>query len=279
MTVLVFGQTGQVATELQLQRNVSALGREKADLSNARDCYEAILSAKPQVVINAAAYTAVDKAEAESDLAHKVNADAPLNMAKACSELKIPLVHISTDYVFDGSGETAWVPDDATGPQNVYGASKLAGELAIKSVHDRFAILRTSWVFSAHGSNFLKSMLRLGSERDALSIVSDQIGGPTPAKAIASACLSIADQMIDGAEGGVFHFSGAGDTSWAGFSREIFQSAGLDVDVSDIPTADYPTPASRPLNSRLNCSSLLDQFNIARPDWAAATHDIIKELS
>lgn len=279
MTILVFGKTGQVATELQREAKVAALGRDKADLTNPQLCYDAIISAQPKAVINAAAYTAVDKAESESDLAFAINGKAPEAMARACYALGIPLVHISTDYVFNGTGSSAWMPTDATEPLNIYGASKLAGEEAIRGSGANAAILRTSWVFSAHGNNFLRTMLRLGADRDALTIVGDQIGGPTPARAIADACFSIARQMNDGKAGRTFHFSGAPDVSWADFARFIFETAELDVSVTNIPTSDYPTPATRPLNSRMDCSNLDIQFGISRPDWQAATKAIVKELS
>ena len=177
-------------------------------------------------------------------------------------------------------GETPWLPDAPTGPLGIYGASKLGGERGIIAAGGTYAILRTSWVFSAHGNNFLKTMLRLSETRDHLSIVADQIGGPTPAAAIAEACVTIAKTLISEPDkGGIYHFSGAPDTSWAGFAREIFAAADRDVTVEDIPTSAYPTPAKRPLNSRLDCSSLSSQFGITRPDWRTATKDIVKALT
>lgn len=270
MTILVFGQTGQVATELQRQADVLALGRDRADLSDPAACAAAIAEVTPDVVINAAAYTAVDRAEEEEALATVINGEAPGAMAQACAALGIPLVHISTDYVFEGGGTAPWTPSDPVGPLGAYGRSKLAGEQAIAAAGGAYVILRTSWVFSGHGNNFLKTMLRLSETRDALSIVDDQIGGPTPADKIAEACLTIARGLQDDpGKGGIYHFSGAPDASWKAFASEIFARAGRQVAVSGIPTADYPTPATRPLNSRMDCSTLETGFGIARPDWRA----------
>ncbi len=278
--ILVFGKTGQVARELQ-RRSPDAifLGREQADLTEPAKCAMHILEIKPKVVINAAAYTAVDQAEREEVLATAVNGDAPAAMAKAAATLGIPFLHVSTDYVFDGSGDTAFAPDDLTNPHSAYGRSKLAGELGVRAAGGAQAILRTSWVFSAHGSNFVKSMLRLGATREQLSIVANQIGGPTPAAAIADGLFVIARAMIGGHSGGTYHFAGAPDVSWAGFAREIFRQAKLGTQVVDIPTTDYPTPARRPLNSRLDCESLSREFAVARPDWRAGLSDVLKELS
>lgn len=280
MTLLVLGRTGQVATELA-RHNPEAvfLGRAAADLSDPEACAAAIREHHPAAVINAAAYTAVDRAEEEEALATVINGAAPGAMAQACAELAIPFVQISTDYVFDGSGTQPFSPQDSTGPLGAYGRSKLAGEDAVRAAGGTHAILRTSWVFSAHGNNFLKTMLRLAQTRDHLSVVGDQIGGPTPASGIAAACLSIADGLrADPGKTGTYHYTGAPDVSWAGFAREIFAAAGQAVTVEEIPTAEYPTPAARPLNSRLDCTTLETQFGIARPDWVAATHDIVKEL-
>ena len=278
MSILVFGKTGQVATELARFDGVTCLGREEADLSNPEACAEVIRTHAPDAVINAAAYTAVDRAEEEEALATRINAEAPAAMAKACRALMIPFVHISTDYVFDGQGDAPFGVDHATAPQNAYGRSKLAGEEAIAEIGGIYAILRTSWVFSAHGANFVKTMLRLSETRDALNVVDDQIGGPTPAGAIAAATVSIAAQLgADISKKGIYHFSGSPDVSWADFARAIFAQAGRDVVVTGIPTADYPTPATRPLNSRLDCMATEQKFGIARPDWSAALKDIVGE--
>lgn len=277
--ILVFGSTGQVARELAAFADVTCLGREAADFEQPDACAAAIRRHAPDAVINAAAYTAVDKAEDDEARATRVNGDAPGAMARACAELGIPFVHISTDYVFPGTGAAPQAPDDPTGPVNAYGRSKLAGERAVLDSGARAVILRTSWVVSAHGANFVKTMLRLGASRDALFVVADQVGGPTPARAIAQACHKIARAMIAGESGtGVYHFSGAPDTSWADFAREIFRRSGQSVAVTDIPTRDYPTPAARPLNSRLDCSSLARDFGIERPDWRDGLTDILNDL-
>ncbi|WP_300064233.1 dTDP-4-dehydrorhamnose reductase [uncultured Roseobacter sp.] len=279
--LLVFGRTGQVATELQAQAPEAVyLGRAEADLADPAACAAAIRARAPAAVINAAAYTAVDRAEEEEALATTVNGAAPGAMAEACAAQAIPFVHISTDYVFDGTGTRPLLPDDPVAPPGAYGRSKLAGERAVAAAGGAYAILRTSWVFSAHGQNFLKTMLRLAQTRDQLSVVEDQIGGPTPADAIAAACLEICAALRDTpGKAGTYHFSGAPDVSWAGFAREIFAQSGADVTVRGIPSSDYPTPAPRPLNSRLDGSALKAHFGIPRPDWRAAVRTILKELT
>lgn len=279
--LLVFGRTGQVARELaRLAPEARFLGRDEADLSDPDACARAIRESGCQAVINAAAYTAVDRAETEPDLAGQINAAAPAAMASAAAGLGIPFVHISTDYVFDGSGDQPWVETDPTGPLGVYGASKLDGERGIAAAGGQWAVLRTSWVFSAHGANFVKTMLRLGAERDELRVVADQHGGPTPAADIASACLTMAQAMrAEPALGGVYHFSGAADTNWAGFAREIMAQAGLACRVTDIASSDYPTPARRPMNSRLDCSAIRRDFGISRPDWRAGLAQVLLELT
>jgi len=277
--ILVFGKTGQVATELQRLGDVVALGRDQADLANPAACADAIRTHAPRAVINAAAYTAVDRAEEEEAMATTVNGDAPTAMAQACAELDIPLIHISTDYVFAGTGDAPWQPDDPTAPQNAYGRSKLTGEIGIRDSGAVHAILRTSWVVSAHGANFVKTMLRLSDTRDALTVVADQIGGPTPARDIAAACLQIAEQLIaDPSKSGTYHYSGAPDVSWADFARAIFDQARRAVTVTPIPTTDYPTPAKRPLNSRMDCSAMKQVFGIPRPDWRDGLNIILQEL-
>lgn len=278
--LLIFGRTGQVATELAgLAPGATFLGRDQADLSDPASCAAAIRAAKPTAVINAAAWTAVDKAESEEAAALAVNGTSPGAMAVACAELGIPFVHISTDYVFDGAGETAFTPADPTGPLGAYGRTKLAGEQAIVAAGGTYAVLRTSWVFSAHGANFVKTMLRVGATRDKLTVVADQIGGPTPARAIAKACLAMAEQLAaDPGKSGIYHFSGAPDVSWADFAREIFAQSGLAVTVEDIPTSAYPTPAKRPANSRMDCTATTTTFAIPRPDWRADLADVLQEL-
>ncbi|MEM6659786.1 MAG: dTDP-4-dehydrorhamnose reductase [Pseudomonadota bacterium] len=279
MTILVFGSTGQVSTELANLPDTVCLGRGSADLTDPKACARAIHTHAPAAVINAAAYTAVDRAESEEALATTINGHAPAAMAAACAELAIPMVQISTDYVFNGTGTKPWEPQDSTDPLGAYGRSKLIGETGVRESGAPHAILRTSWVFSAHGANFVKTMLRLGAEREELTIVADQIGGPTPARDIALACHQMATQLIHGGRtSGTYHFSGDPDCSWADFARAIFKLAELDCAVTDIPTTAYPTPAARPANSRMNCASLTDTFGIQRPDWRAGLIDTIKEL-
>ena len=277
--ILVFGKTGQVATELQRLGDVVALGRDQAYLADPAACSDAIRINAPQAVINAAAYTAVDRAEEEEALATTINGDTPTAMAQACAELGIPLIHISTDYVFEGTGDTPWQPHDQTAPQNAYGRSKLAGEIGIRNSGAVQAILRTSWVVSAHGANFVKTMLRLSETRHALTVVADQIGGPTPARDIAATCLKMAEQLIaDPSKSGTYHYSGAPDASWADFARAIFEQAGRMLTVTPIPTTDYPTPAKRPLNSRMDCRATEQVFGIRRPDWRDGLNVISKDL-
>ncbi len=276
--LMVFGQTGQVARALGAQADVLALGRAEADLADPASCFAAIKAHRPRAVVNAAAWTAVDAAEDHEADAHIVNAEAPGAMARACAELDIPLLHVSTDYVFDGSGQGAWHETDPVSPQNAYGRTKLAGEAAVRASGARHVILRTSWVFSAEGANFVKTMLRLSETRDRLSVVDDQIGGPTPAGDIAAALLVMARAMEAGHTGGTYHYGGAPQISWAGFARAIFAQAGRDVTVQPIPTADYPTPAARPLNSRLDCSRIRADFGIPPADWQTGLTRALRDL-
>jgi dTDP-4-dehydrorhamnose reductase len=281
MRLLVFGQTGQVARELarRLPQDVTArfLSRAEADLADPASCAAAIGNC--DAVINAAAWTAVDKAEAEEAAATVINGAAPGAMARACAAQGLPFLHISTDYVFDGAGDLPFAPDHPTGPQNAYGRSKLAGEAAVRAAGGNALILRTSWVVSAQGANFVRTMLRLGRERASLNVVADQIGGPTPAADIADALIVAARALAKGARGGTHHFAGWPDTSWADFARAIMDRAGLACQISDIPTAAYPTPAKRPLNSRLECGGLHTAFGIARPDWRHGLDLILQELT
>ena len=282
MRLLVFGQTGQVARELarRIPNGSSAqfLSRDDADLLHPSACHDAIMRGSHDAVINAAAWTAVDKAETDEAAATTVNGDAPGAMAQACAAKGVPFLTISTDYVFGGSGNLPFQPGDHTAPLGAYGRSKLAGEVAVLAAGGQTLILRTSWVFSAHGANFVKTMLRLGAEREVLRVVADQIGGPTPAAAIADALLTCARAMTGGSRGGVHHFSGAPDTSWADFARQIMSRAGLTCRIEDIPSDAYPTPALRPKNSRLDCSDLERVFGIGRPDWRVGLDGILKEV-
>ncbi|MEP3639409.1 MAG: dTDP-4-dehydrorhamnose reductase [Paracoccaceae bacterium] len=281
MTLLVFGKTGQVATELaRLAPDATFLSRDQVDLADPMQVAAILSQTQADAIINAAAYTAVDKAESEADVAQAVNGTSVGIMAAHAAAQGIPFVHISTDYVFDGTGASPRAPHEATGPLGVYGESKLAGEALITGAGGIFAILRTSWVFSAHGNNFVKTMLRLSESRDQLSIVADQIGGPTPAGAIAQACLALVEALkAESGKSGTYHFSGTPDASWADFARCIFAAAGRDIGVEDIPTTAFPTPAARPLNSRLDCATLQTEFGISRPDWKTAVAQIVGELT
>lgn len=254
------------------------LGRDRAELSDPAACAAAVRAAGADAVINVAAWTAVDKAETEETAALVVNAEAPAAMARECAALDVPFLHVSTDYVFDGEGMRAFRPEDATAPQNAYGRTKLAGEVAIADSGARALVMRTSWVVSAHGANFVKTMLRLGAARDSLNVVADQVGGPTPAATIADALYVAARAMVQGQAGGTYHFAGAPDTSWADFARAIMAGAGLSCAIHDIPTSDYPTPAKRPLNSRLDCTAFERDFGVTRPDWRTGLADILDEL-
>ena len=280
MSLLVFGKTGQVATELARRvPDAVFLGRDQADQTDPAACVAQIDAHGPTAVINAAAWTAVDRAEEHEAEATLINGETPALLARACAARDIPFVHISTDYVFAGDGTAPWRPSDPVAPQNAYGRSKLAGEIGVGEAGGRGAILRTSWVFSAHGANFVKTMLRLSETRDALSVVGDQIGGPTPAADIAEACLRMVEVLKTRPEAaGTYHFSGAPDVSWARFARETFAQAGRTVTVTDIPTTDYPTPASRPLNSRMDCTETETVFGIPRPDWRLGLAAVLNDL-
>jgi dTDP-4-dehydrorhamnose reductase len=277
--ILVFGQSGQVARELQSHKDVIAIGRDEADLSIPTTCTEAIRRCKPRAVINAAAYTAVDQAESEEDLANTINGEAPGAMASTCADLDIPLVHISTDYVFFGMGSIPWQNVDEPNAKNAYGRSKLKGEQAISKSGCVHAILRTSWVVSAHGNNFVKTMRRLSETRDRITVVDDQIGGPTCARDIAKTCISIAEQLIqDPNKSGIYHYSGQPDVSWCQFANAIFEQMHCKTIATPILTKEYPTPASRPSNSRLDCEATQDTFGIARPFWRDGLEEILREL-
>ncbi|MBC7138832.1 MAG: dTDP-4-dehydrorhamnose reductase [Defluviimonas sp.] len=283
MNLLVFGKTGQLASELGALAGpglaITCLDRQAADLSDPAACARVMATADCDAAIIAAAWTAVDRAETEEAAATRVNGESPAAIAKAAAARGIPLLHVSTDYVFDGQGTAPWRPSDPTGPLGAYGRSKLAGEEGVRAAGGPHAILRTSWVVSAHGANFVKTMLRLAETRDRLTVVADQVGGPTPARDLAAALAGMARQLIaDPSKSGTYHFSGAPDVSWAEFARAIFGQAGKAVTVEGIPTSDYPTPAARPPNSRLDCSDLERVFGIARPDWCAGLDTILEEL-
>ena len=284
--LLVIGRTGQLAREIaRAAPGATFLSRADADLSDPAACAAAIRrhAKGADAVINAAAWTAVDRAEAEEDAARRVNADAPGAMAAECAALGLPFLHVSTDYVFDGSGARPWRADDPTGPLGAYGRTKLAGERAVAAAGGAHAILRTSWVVSAHGTNFVKTMLRLGAERAELSVVDDQVGAPTPAADLAAALLRMAERMgaadaPAGRMGGVFHLESGPHVSWAGLAARIMERAGLSCRIVPIPSAAYPTPAPRPLNSRLDGAPLRAAFGIGPVDWRPGLDAILAEL-
>lgn len=291
MRLIVTGREGQVARSLQERGaadgvEVICLGRPDLDLANPDSVYLAFADARADAVVNAAAYTAVDKAESEEALAMAVNGAGAGAVAAATSWAGIPVLHLSTDYVFPGDGARAYREDDPTGPLGAYGRSKLAGEAAVASANPLHAILRTAWVYSPFGANFVKTMLRLGATRDELGVVADQFGSPTSALDIADAVIAMArrwrDTPSDPALAGVFHMTGAGEASWADFAEAIFEEAeahgGKPVKVRRIATADYPTPARRPANSRLDNSKLLGVYGIAMPDWRVSLKPTIARL-
>jgi dTDP-4-dehydrorhamnose reductase len=287
--ILITGGSGQVGTELARFDwpegwCATVLTRAELDLSDPAAIAAKVAGRRWAAVINAAAYTAVDKAETEQVSAWQVNALAPAAMASACAKAGIPIVQVSTDYVFAGDREGAWQPEDPVAPLGVYGASKLGGELAVRSSGARHAIVRTAWVVSAHGSNFVKTMLRVGGQRERLTIVADQHGSPTSAADLAGALAVIAMRLAEdpGAASGTWHFSNIGPTTWHGFATEIFAQAarrgGPAPAVDAIPTSAYPTPARRPANSLLDTATLMRDFGIAPRPWRAALSDILDEL-
>lgn len=283
MRILIFGENGQVARclceEAKGIHEAVAKGSNMVDLTQPGAAQTAIQDFTPDAVINAAAYTAVDKAEEETDIANRLNAEAVVEIATAAHAAQAPFIHISTDYVFDGASDNMYKEDDQTNPLNIYGASKLAGEKAAMEAHPECVILRTSWVFSEYGGNFVKTMLRLGAERETLSIVDDQVGGPTAARDIAKAALAIAAKKHRGASGsGIYHFQGAPTVSWAGFAAKIFEVADLKCEVQPILTAEYPTPAQRPLRTILDCSKIERDFGVAQPDWRIGVRQTVSTL-
>ena len=290
MDILVLGGAGQVGTELQAHAwpagiAVHAPGRADLDITDA-DAVAAALAARDyRAVINTAAYTAVDKAESDVVAAWRLNALAPAILAAATAAKNIPFVHVSTDYVFAGTKPAgAYAPDEPIDPQSVYGASKAAGELAVRTANPRHAIVRTAWVVSPHRGNFVKTMLRLAAERDALTVVDDQHGCPTSATDLAAALATIAQRLAtDGsAPTGTFHYVNAGDTTWCGFAEAIVAASarrgGRSVPVKGIATSAYPTPARRPANSRLSTDSLTTAYGLVPRPWQAALDDILDRL-
>lgn len=287
MNILIAGRKGQVAQALIAQHsshNLIALGRDDMDISQMQQVAEAVTKHQPDIIINAAAYTAVDKAESEVEQARAINETGTLNLAQVCAAQGIPLLHISTDYVFDGSKHSPYTEADPVSPLGVYGESKLAGEQAVQQHLERHIILRTSWVFGEQGHNFVRTMLRLATDRDKLNVVADQQGGPTSAQGIAACLLRLCDVYADKQtlSWGLYNFSGEPYTSWHGFAKAIMASARRhdllhhDVVVNPITTQQYPTPARRPANSRLNNEKIKQTFAIAADDWQQALDGMIK---
>ena len=289
MDILITGGTGQVGRALiaaSLPEGVRLLapGRDGLDLADGGSIAAAVASRPWGAVINAGAYTAVDRAETETEAAWAVNGAGPAALAMACRAADIPLVHVSTDYVFKGDKAGAYVENDPLGPLGVYGASKAAGEWAVRAGQPRSVVARTSWVISPYGSNFLKTMLRLGAERPGLRVVDDQFGAPTSAADLAQALLVVALRLAAdrNAPTGVFHLANAGETTWCGVAREIFRVSALlggpSAAVEAITTADYPTPARRPANSRLSAARAARDFGVVLRPWQAAVAEIVAEV-
>ena len=292
--ILIVGSTGQVGSELQQSfadvGEILTCDRRAADLANPESLRKIVRDAKPHVILNAAAYTAVDRAESEPEIAMAVNATAPKVLAEEALRSGAILVHYSTDYVFDGTKAGPWIESDPVHPLSVYGVSKLAGERAIAEVGDRFLIFRTSWVYGPRGSNFFLTMLRLGRERDLVKIVDDQIGSPTTSIEIARATRSVVSALLaeqwDATEpwAGIYHMTCAGSVSWCGFALEIFAQGqrlleGKTPKVLPIPSSDYPTPAKRPLNSVLSNERLFARFEVRLPTWDVALEEVLEKLS
>ncbi len=293
MRILVTGCNGQVGHELvsqgkSLNYEMFGFDQDRLDITQNTAVQKILNEYKPDIVINAAAYTAVDKAEQEIKLAYAVNKDGSANLTNACKMLNIPLLHISTDYIFDGKQDRSYREDDPANPAGVYGQSKWEGEQAVRNRLKKHIILRVSWVFGKQGNNFVKTMLRLAKERDELSVVADQYGSPTSATDIAKTLLTLAQKMSKKEEHksfrwGTYHYSGTPKTTWHDFAKEIFATAdtlGLIKaipNVNAITSAEYPTPAVRPKNSALDCNKIIKTFAIAQPDWRMSLFNVLNE--
>jgi dTDP-4-dehydrorhamnose reductase len=290
---MVFGRTGQLGWELRQKLacfgGVAGAGSPEVDFSKPDSIRKAVRAAEPAVIVNAAAYTAVDKAESEPDLAWAINATAPGVLAEEAKRLGCILVHYSTDYVFDGEKQGSYVETDAPNPLNVYGTTKLAGDLSIESVGGNYMILRTSWVYGARGSNFLLTMLRLAKEREELRIVDDQTGAPTSSECIAQATAKVLAQVLPPAgiglkgRSGIYNLTCSGETTWFGFAKALLtrsaESSGIAVPkLIPIKTTEYPRPARRPANSRLSCKRLEETFGVRMPHWEDALSLVLETL-
>jgi dTDP-4-dehydrorhamnose reductase len=285
MRILVTGSEGQVARSLAEQASGHELvfaARPDLDLAVPATIEATVARIHPDLIVSAAAYTAVDKAETETDLAMAINGEAPGILARAGARIGAPILHLSTDYVFDGSLDRPWREDDPVNPINAYGATKLAGEEAVRASGATHAILRLAWVYSPFGANFVRTMLRLAETRDALNVVDDQRGCPSSALDIATAILKVADAWQAGARSGVYHFAGSGETDWAGFARAIFAGSarrgGPSAAVNGIPSSEYPTPARRPANSRLDCTRFEAEFGYRAPRWEDSLAVVVERL-
>ena len=289
--ILVTGANGQVGRSIvgsAPSANVSVVGltRDDLDITNSRMVAEAFAKYKPAVLINAAAYTAVDKAESDSIQAYTINETGPETLAQACERAKIPLLHISTDYVFNGLSDRPYTELDEVQPLGVYGRSKEAGEQAVRKSLTEHIILRTSWVYSHDGANFVKTMIRLGQDRAELSVVDDQVGGPTSSEGIAQVLMKIALQYLSGKsiEWGTYHYSGVPHVSWYEFAEEIFSQAhGIGLitgrpKVTPIPSSQFPTPVERPKNSSLSAEKIADKFNVAPEDWRQSLQQVLHNV-
>ena len=283
---LITGAHGQVGyclvQQLQGKHEILAVDRDELDITDETAVKNTIKNFHPNVIINAAAYTAVDRAETEVELSEAINVKGPKYLAKAAKSIDAAILHISTDYVFDGQIECKYKETDTTAPQSVYGRTKLEGEQAVAETNDKFIVLRTAWVFGEHGNNFVKTMLRLSKTRDTLSVVADQIGGPTYAADVARVLIHIAEQIIKGKniEYGIYNFTGEPYVSWYDFAKAIFSEAVSQKVlkkapiVNPITTADYPTPAKRPANSRLDLTKIQQVFDIQPSNWQKALKNI-----
>ena len=272
MKLLVIGASGQVARALAYQggnagAEIVRAGRPQVDLANPSGLADLIGQVAPDAIINAAAYTAVDKAEHEVEAARALNATGPAALARAAAARNLPFIHISTDYVFSGEAGAPYAETAQTAPLNVYGQTKAEGEKAVLAAHPGALVVRTSWVYAPEGQNFVRTMLRLAAEREALNVVEDQIGRPTEAHALAEALIDLASQLRGGAEGGLLHVANAGEASWRDLAEAAIRGAGLTTPVSGIPTSAYPTPARRPSDTRLDLSRAAEIYNIRLPDW------------
>jgi dTDP-4-dehydrorhamnose reductase len=291
MRLVVTGHSGQLVTSLRERAKASghevvAIGRPELDLLDPTTVYRALEGAAPEAIVSAAAYTAVDKAETESELAHAVNGRGAGAVAEAAKALGVPLVHISTDYVFNGALDRPYVEQDSTGPTGVYGASKLAGEQAVLNAYgDNSAVLRVAWVYSPFGANFVKTMLRLAGDRQEVAVVADQVGNPSSAFDIADGIFRVATNLkVDAnpALRGIFHMTARGETSWATFAEAVFEVSeahgGPSARVRHISTAEYPTPAIRPANSRLDSGLIAESHGVALPDWRSSLKQVVARL-